>query len=69
MMVVDKAADYGRSIASLNDSLLKRRKLEDDVDARNKGNSPEGGPVDVRIHVVGATVEQPAETPPDVPPG
>lgn len=49
--VVDKAADYGRSIASLNDSLLKRRKLEDDVAARDKGKGNEIGPVEVVVRM------------------
>jgi hypothetical protein len=51
VMVVDKSADYGRSIANLNDSLLKRRKLEDDVEARAKGNAVDATPVEVVIRV------------------
>ena len=57
MKVLDKSSDYGRSIASLNDSLMKRRKLEDDVEARTKVAGSEVGPVEVRITVAGATAE------------
>jgi len=51
--VLDKSADYGRAIASLNDSLLKRRKLEDDVAARQKEVAAPG-PLEVVIRRAGA---------------
>lgn len=58
MKVIDKAADYGRSIASLNDSLLKRRKIEDDALARLKGSNPEGGgAVEVIVRMAGPKTE------------
>jgi phage terminase small subunit len=51
--VLDKAADYGRSIASLNDSLLKRRKLEDDIAARQ--GPAITGPLEIVIRRAGKT--------------
>jgi phage terminase small subunit len=45
--VIDKAADYGKSIASLNDSLLKRRKLEDDI--ANRQGPATTGPLEIVI--------------------
>jgi hypothetical protein len=56
--VLDKSADYGRAIASLNDSLLKRRKLEDDVAARQKEAAPPG-PLEVVIRRAGT--DKPSE--------
>lgn len=53
--VVDKSADYGRAIASLNDSLLKRRKIEDDIAARLKGPTDNAGPVEVVIKMARET--------------
>lgn len=54
--VLDKAADYGRSIASLNDSLLKRRKLEDDIAARQGPAST--GPLEIVIRRASKTEEK-----------
>lgn len=56
--VLDKSADYGRAIASLNDSLLKRRKLEDDVAARQK-EAVQPGPLEVVIRRAGS--DKPSE--------
>jgi len=68
IMIHDKGAEYARAFADVYRAVQSHQKLSDDRAARISGFA-EGGPVDVRIHVVGATVEQPAETPPDVPPG
>lgn len=66
MKVLDKSADYGRSIAALNDSLMKRRKIEDDI-ARGRGPQSEGGPVEVVIRVTGeAKTESETVSVPDV---
>jgi hypothetical protein len=58
LKVVDKSADYGRSIAALNDSLMKRRKIEHDMKPENKAAWPSG----IRITIDGtepsATDEQ-----------
>lgn len=45
--VLDKSADYGKAIASLSDSLLKRRKLEDDI--RRNDSPTSAGPLEVVI--------------------
>lgn len=60
--VLDKSADYGRAIAALNDSLLKRRKIEDDVAARLKDNDALGsGP----LEIVFRRASVPSEVTPD----
>jgi hypothetical protein len=51
--VVDKAADYGKAISSLNDSLLKRRKLEDDI--ANRLGPQQSGPLEIVIRRAGKT--------------
>jgi hypothetical protein len=58
MKVLDKAADYGKSIASLNDSLLRRQKLDDDKAARSAGADAMGA-VEVVVRMANKAEPEP----------
>jgi hypothetical protein len=50
-VIFDKSADNGKAVAALTDSLLRRRKMEDDVEARAKESAHDTSPVEVVIRV------------------